>query len=172
MWEYNNQVVDISSIRELARTDPWRTYWNSGDIVFNGPVCDWTDEQRLLVNFSKMYDNIYSNPDKPNSMIINDDDLLDGWLMDQQQNDEYNRKGGGDIKNQHPGANEVFVVAKSEEDIHQINQMNDMNAKVIKKQRQAVINKQGTASDLDFHDTKLDMEMQANQKKSQIAKRK
>ena len=51
-------IITIDEFRELARSDPWRTMWNLGkeSCISSSPL-EWTDDQKTLVTFAKMYDN-------------------------------------------------------------------------------------------------------------------
>jgi hypothetical protein len=80
-----------AELREVARTEPWRSTWGahkSAGSVFGVPACDHTDEQRLLVNWSALYDGVFQHPNCPPDEVVADDDTLDGWMIVQ-------RRGGG-----------------------------------------------------------------------------
>jgi hypothetical protein len=53
-------------------------------------------------------------------------------------------------------------MARGKQDAKNINNANSPAAKMIKKQREAVIRRQGTAEDLDFKDRKMNLASQAN----------
>ena len=64
--------------------------------------------------WSSLYDNIQESPDCPSNEVINDDDMLDGWMIIQKRNreqaklqkDAENKFGNKKISN----ADEVFIV--------------------------------------------------------------
>jgi hypothetical protein len=49
-------------------------------VLFNKPVGDFSSPQKILIYWSRVYDSVYEDTDKPNQDIIDDDDLLDEWL--------------------------------------------------------------------------------------------
>jgi len=166
------QSVGIDEIRELARTDPWRNYWNINKSNPFGGSCtiELTDEQRTLILFSKMYDSAYDHQNCPPDDIINDDDLFDGWMISERrkgekdkmshQFDERMSKQNSKMQN----ADEVFLVAKTKEDAQRINGMNDTRGKIIKAQRNNVIKHKGRATDSNFQDRRLQIQQTQNQK--------
>ena len=100
-----------------------------------------------------MYDNIIKHPERPAEAVIGDDDLLDGWLIEQKKGDKKKDvkkiKGKGMDK-----AQELFVFVDKnnkemsvEQQIKEIEDMNSSESKVIKKQRNAVIKKAGSVAD-------------------------
>lgn len=164
-------TIDVSKLRELSRTEPWRGYWNIKKTdVFTGSVFDFTDEQKSLILYSKMYDSAYEHPECPTDEVIKDDDLFDGWMISQHrkaekdkmtsQLDKHIRKAGSKMSN----ADEMFLVAKSKEDRQRIEAMNDTAGSIIKAQRRATIKKRGgKATDSQFQDRRVSMQQQANQ---------
>lgn len=86
IWQ--NSLASESMIRFLARSDTWRTIWaNQGlgfDLFVKHKDADLTHNQRNLVTWSKMYDNIQESMDCPSDKVIEDDDMLDGWFLIQK----------------------------------------------------------------------------------------
>lgn len=163
-------TISVTKLRELSRTEPWRGYWNIKKTdIFDGSVFDLTDEQRSLILYSKMYDSAYEHPECPTDEVIKDDDLFDGWMISQHrkaekdkmtsQLDKHLGKSGSKMAN----ADEMFLVAKSEEDRKRIESMNDTAGSIIKAQRRATIKKRGKAVDSQFQDRRITMQQQANQ---------
>ena len=121
--------IDMDMLRVVARSDIWRSYWDAAKSnIFPPPAYDWTDEQRLLINISKMYDSVREHPECPEEGVIDDDDALDGWILFNKRRADKDRKKnkvmdaiGGKYKN----ANEIFVVTHSAEESQEIFAMND-----------------------------------------------
>lgn len=156
--------------RELSRSEPWRSIWNgrkSEGSVFGVPACDLTEDQRSLQMFSLMFDNIYEHPECPSEDVINDDDTLDGWLiLQRRERDKSNRKKGAEglIGNEKiANSQEVYIMVDTAEDAAAINELNDAGAMAIKKQRQAIIDKQGEVNELELPDVKQDLRMATTQ---------
>ena len=109
-----------------------------------------------------MYDNIAESPDSPSEDVLEDDDMLDGWLLIQRREREKDKKEKSVesvIGNQKiSGADEVFVAAKSQEDIDRINQLNDMQAAIVREQRLSQIkSSDGGVKHQDLDDVKQDI---------------
>jgi len=146
-------------IRELARTEPWRTYWNIGKPnPFKCHICELGDEQKALVAYSKMYDNAFENSDCPAQKIINDDDMFDGWLIIQKRQREKamaEQRVNDSLGNKQKDADEIFIPVRTKEDMENIQNMNSPTNQMIQKQRFAKIKQQGKAEDKDFIDVKM-----------------
>lgn len=165
MLELASSALGENALREIARTNPWRGYWTaSKEQVFGLPSSDMTETQRALILLTRMYDNAHENPDAPDEDVFEDDDLFDGWML------FVNRKRKKDKKEQEiekmlpekqRNAHELFVVSK-QKDVQAINDLNGIQARVTKKQRQKVIEQKGSARDSDFLDNKLKIQQQVN----------
>ena len=62
---YHGEQISDSELRELAKTEPWRSTWSSAKR--NGPIfsksgVELTSDQKSLVAWSSMYDNIHESP--------------------------------------------------------------------------------------------------------------
>lgn len=121
--------MSMESLRGVARSDLWKSYWDAAKgNIFPPPAYKWTDEQRLVVNLSKMYDSVREHPNVPEDKIIDDDDALDGWMAFYRRKAEKERKKdklmdavGGKYKN----AGEIFIVTDSQEQAKEIYDLND-----------------------------------------------
>jgi hypothetical protein len=158
--EVNQHMIPIKVYKAIARSHTWRSYWNCNkNNVFNKQVIDWTDEQRSLINITKMYDNIYEHPECPDDKIIEDDDVLDGWLIVQKRKiakakvqqtiDSSNPK----LKN----AQEVFVMASDQDSREEVFGLNSGEALHRMKEKFAYINSMndaGSVEDLSLPDVR------------------
>ncbi len=161
------------TLREIARTDPWRGIWaakKSEASVFGKSVVDLTDEQRSLTNWSVLYDSIRSHSECPPEDVIEDDDMLDGWLSIQRKKSEKNtaQKGAEDtIKNSKiKNSQEIFLMADTPKDAQRINDLNDAVAKRTKAQRLRHLKEKGQVDEWNMPDTKLNNVMGLNQIKA------
>lgn len=83
----NKYMLNDSDFRELARSAAWRGIWSvkkSGNL-FGKPIVDLTNYQRQLIVWTNMYDSVYKHSECPDEVVINDDDLLDGWMLHQKK---------------------------------------------------------------------------------------
>lgn len=168
---YFSQICSDSLIRYLSRQEPWRSLWTLKDsntfslFINNGR--NLSIDQRNLLTWSKMYDNVYESMDCPSDKTIEDDDLLDGWFIVQRQKREKSRTEqeiDSILKNEKiKNANEVFLMANSKEEAARINSMNDSQAIAIKKQREEYLQNKGHAHEQDFIDNKLKLRNMARE---------
>jgi DNA-binding GntR family transcriptional regulator len=116
------------------------------------------DQKNLLV-WSRMYDNIQESMECPSDKVIEDDDALDGWFIEQRRKNEREKAiavvedsiQNDKIKN----SQEVIVFTDNKTDANTVHEMNSPNAKVIKQERKQVVKEKGSAVDLDFADQKM-----------------
>lgn len=86
--QINKLRLQEQDIRLIARTEPWRSIWfcnKSTRSIFPCSAVELTDEQRMLVYWSQIYDNIHESPKCPPEDLIADDDALDGWFIVQSR---------------------------------------------------------------------------------------
>lgn len=187
-WISDNTLIDIfinqmfinqtsfPAMRELARNDPWRSMWISQKgQAFGIPSTCWTEEQRALASYSRMYDNVYESLECPEDNVIEDDDMLDGWFIHQRKEREKHKqeKMSADMfKGQKNGNQELFLMANSKESAQSIYNMNDERGKSIVKNREQQIKSKGHVEHSELADVQLDLKMQANQElRDKIRKR-
>jgi hypothetical protein len=128
-----DETLTTNTIRQLARHDTWRSLWNvSKENTFNKNILEWTDEQKSLVNFTKMLDSIREHMESPAEEIFKDDDAIDGWILHQNKKDQAEKskkllEEKFDLNNKKAG--EVFVITKDKAEKSKIVSLNDIEAK-------------------------------------------
>jgi len=169
--------VSHDNLRAVARSDLWKSYWDAAKgAIFAPPAYEWTDEQRLLVNISKMYDSVREHPECPEDAVIEDDDALDGWILFWKRKAEKDRKKnklmeevGGKYKN----AGEVFIVANNQEEAKEIYALNDGKAMAEIRHMQAMAKDFKDPKDhiqwQDLPHVKMELENKLNKKQSMLA---
>jgi len=169
---YSSVKLNESSLRQIARSDEWRSHWSmkkSGIPLFNSCVSNLTDEQRSLIGWSLLYDSIHEHSEAPSKSIIDDDDMLDGWLIIQREKSSKNddkKDVEGIIKNERiKNSQEVFIMAGTAKDAKKIDALNDQLAARIKKNRMDHLKKVGQVSEWNMPDTKQEIQMQFNKMK-------
>lgn len=144
---YKNSI-SIEQIRELARSPLWRTYWIAGkENTIGNAISNWTDDQRSLVNFSRMYDNVYEHPEAPDDKVIEDDDVLDGWFIYQKRKREKEKKQSKNNNRNNSkadNAQEVFLFPNEDQTAEEIMDLNDTSSKMRYKQKMNFLNKAQT----------------------------
>lgn len=168
--EINASRISESEIREISRTEPWRSVWYSGKkcTLMTKQAVEFSDDQKRLIHWSFMYDSILENPECPPDEVIEDDDCLDGWMILRRRKQQKEKKKtyleeriGNNAK-----APEVFVMVKNEKEAEDVMELNDIHAANIIKQRKSALQKFGELREDQFHDVKQDLAM--TQAKSQF----
>lgn len=168
---YYSKLLNDTQIRDLARNEPWRSLWllNESKAIqlFYNKERTLSIDQRNILIWSKMYDNVQESLECPADDVLEDDDMLDGWFIVQRKKRE-KEKAQAEMEtaltnNKIKNSDEIYMVANSQKDIERIENMNDIGAKIIKQQRLNTIKKKGTAEQTDFHDERLKLVQQSNQ---------
>jgi hypothetical protein len=166
--------IDITSFKKIARSGLWRNYWSANKHnLFDKPVINWTDEQKTLVVLTKMYDSVAEHPESPPDMVIEDDDMLEGWMISQRRENEKekNKKRNekllpGKLNNAH----EIFLMASSKEEAKNIYSMNDQQSMGIIQERKNILSKGQNIKEQNLPDVQRDLILQSNEKRKQMRK--
>lgn len=137
---YFSNRVDENVLRDLCKNEPWRSIWSAGKFeggVFGKPSSLLSNDQRMIMIWSKIYDSIHESPDCPPEEVLDDDDMLDGWMIINSRKREAEKKESHGLKpgDKFAGADEVYILAEDENAVARIEAMNSREAKVIKQQR-------------------------------------
>jgi hypothetical protein len=168
--EYQSSAISESKIRELSRSEHWKSLWvireNAQVKIFNNsPDQELTYNQKNLIIWSQTYDNIQESMDCPQKEVIEDDDLLDGWfiLQGKKREKERNEKEFEDsVKNDKiKNSSEVFVMANNNKDLRKIDSLNNPHTAMIKKQREELLKNKGAVTQDQFADERLNLQMKA-----------
>jgi len=171
--EYSRDSLSEETIRTIARNEPWRSIWSASKKegrLFGIPSVFYSDSQRALVLWSTLYDNIHESPDCPPQDIIDDDDMLDGWMINQGREREADRQKN-EIESKlskNPrlaNSDEVYVMVDTMEDAQKIGRMNDKIANITKIRKMQYIKQKGVVRDQDLPDAKLRKMQQAAQQR-------
>lgn len=171
--EYYSSRISEPMFREIARTEPWKSYFNVKACeggVFQNAVVDLTDEQRILLAWSSLYNNIAEHPECPPDRIVNDDDCIDGWLILQRRkrlSDIEQQEGESLLENEKiRNSEEVYIMAGSREDADRIEEMNSDLGKAIKEVRMRKLREKGHVEQLDMPDVRQRMIAEFNNMRS------
>jgi hypothetical protein len=163
----NKHIIDMSQFKIIARSQLWRSYWNCGKTtIFKGPVSEWTDDQITLVNISNMYDSVYEHPECPDEQVLNDDDLLDGWMILQRRKAEKYKKEKK-VENLNPNlknAQEVFLMANENHTYEDIISLNSPESKHrLQEKLHYINNKGGPVPEFELPDVQRELMNQSNE---------
>jgi len=165
-YEFSRMLLNEKQLRELARNDPWRLSWLMKDhkpLFSNPDDRELSPDQKGILIWSNMYDNIQESTECPSEDVINDNDMLDGWFIIQRQNQEaeknkteMEKRTNSKIAN----SDEILVMANTDKEASTIHGMNSIHSDTIRKQRLATARAKGVAVDLDFRDKQIEVSNQ------------
>jgi hypothetical protein len=158
----------------VAREEPWRSTWRTscktGTPVFDSPTAQFTENQKRLIYWSMVYDNVFESLECPTDDVVGNDDLLDLWFENQHEKSQKNKsKSGADsslvtTNEKILGASEIFVPVDSKEDA--LNVYNELNTPEVRRnfqQKQKEIETKKEVKEQDLSQTKQQLRMMANQ---------
>lgn len=162
------------TIRQISKAGEWKSIWNtSRGKPFKGPPTCFTEDQKSLILYTKMYENAYKHPECPDDGVLQDDILFDGWQIFMRKKAE-NEKSQQKIQDQYGNADAISLPAKElakangisvKEQVEQINKMNSPTNSQIKKQREQAIAQKGKLAYTELPDVKFEMQLEANKKR-------
>lgn len=130
-----------ASLREIARTDPWRSSWVASVKVGNllsVPIAEMSDYQRVLLSWSLIYDGIFESMEPPEDEVVENDLLCDAWLANEARKRKNKAKAPAE-----PKGDEIFIPVESQEDAQKVYAMNDAAARQIVKERDMIVERDG-----------------------------
>jgi hypothetical protein len=104
-----------------------------------------------------MYDSIQEASEPPESFVIDDDDMLDGWLLLQSSD-----KGEERINSKISRAQEQYILANNISEAKEIENRNSPDIKRIKAQRQKALEEKGELNESELPDVKKKLMIEAN----------
>jgi len=163
---YRDKGISQKDIRELARTDPWRTSWllskDTGTPLFSRITSDLTELQQQLVTWTRIYDFAYNSQSRPTEDIIDDDDKFDAWYkgecekIDKENKNNYLSSG----VNNGNGGNETYVMA-DKEGAKEVYDINSYESRRRIAMREKAIEKKGSINEEYLPDIQADLRMEA-----------
>lgn len=134
IYEIQKNSLTIEDLKKIICSYQWKSYWDAGkEKIFNTPVSEWTEEQRLIITLSKNYDAMKEHPEAPSPEIMMDSDALEGWIL--YQNDKANKEkklssvstNTKSSKSSKSGYNieEIFLPVSSQEEVNEVIALND-----------------------------------------------
>ena len=80
---FNKDIITTNDIRQIARSEPWRTNWGmikNGSVSIVDACKNLTEYQLVLCEWSFVYDYVFESSDKPKDLNINNDAEVDAFL--------------------------------------------------------------------------------------------
>lgn len=169
---YREQILSHEQLRELARTEPFRSIWRiEGVKVFKNPCLN--DEQKSFVLYSQMYDSVHSHSECPPDEVVNNDNLLDGWMILNRREAEVQRAEREKESNVSEGMKhhkEVFKMVGSAEEAKEVYELNDDEARATVRARQKAIKAHGELKQSQLPDVQMELRQQLQEKVQQKLK--
>ena len=170
----SKEFITTQEYREIARTEPFRSLWSiSKHNVFGAAPVDLTSDQKNLVMYCRMYDNVYEHPERPSEKVIDDDYMLDGWFAEKRRESEKELKKkqtDSMVKKSANNAGEFGFVVSSREEADDILKHNDIDSRMKIKSRIEATKKYGSLEEKDLPDMKLELRNKAMREASEKIK--
>jgi hypothetical protein len=127
MEAIDREALSAKDVKNFVLSEEWRGYWecNKGK-VFGKSTQYLNDDQRLVINISRMYDSIRKHPECPNEDIIRDYEALEGWILYQnEKNEKEKKKQQLESKIKDKNAGEIFVMTSDPQETKEVLSLND-----------------------------------------------
>jgi len=155
--QYKKNAISIKKYREIARSRTWSTIWGTSKISSFRRI---GEEQRILISYAQLYDNIKKHSEPPSDAIVKDDDMLDGWMIHVNKENEREKKEDRlSKKKSNENHNEHFIMANTEEDVKSIMDMNDTRGKIVQKKIHNMTKTHGVANEYDITEIRQDAQV-------------
>lgn len=125
---YQNSIVSEQIIRDLVIHLPWSAMWHTRKSIriFRKLSHELTLNQQSLLGWSNFYDSVYKSSDRPSKEVIEDVDLVDGWMLSMQ--DKYESH---DVEQQErPGRTNTtqykFKVINDQQDLEELQRLQNV----------------------------------------------
>ena len=164
VYYFEESSIAESKIRELARTDPWRTFWatakDTGTSLFPHSSVEMSELQQHLVNWTRVYDFAYSSMNRPTEDVIQDDECFDAWYSEEIERLE-KETAQNSIKDGFTGHSEVFIPCDAEgaKEVYALN--NDISRQTIQT-REKFIKDKGEVKEQALPDVKQKLQVEMN----------
>jgi hypothetical protein len=148
---YNENAIDEETIRDVAQCEEWKEIHASKLYDFKG-----TREQIALINWTDRYDNILQHPEKPEDAVIEDHDMLDGWMI------YLSRKAKRSDRKIKDGQ-EIYIPVPPDQ-VSEVQEMNSPEAKIIIARRNKALQQKGQLKETELPDVKQQIRMELNRR--------
>lgn len=164
-YHYNSELLDETEVREVARSYGWRSIWNSAQTnIFQNSLTELTEEQKLILTYSELYDFAHKCTPAPGESIINDDDVFDGWYLNEIKrikDEQAGRATDDKFGKFDPKAQEIYVVAQDQEEANSIYDANTEESKKILKDRSISLKTNSKVKQVDLPDVQRELKYKA-----------
>lgn len=133
--------------------------------MFGNSSSELTSDQKSIILYSRMYDNVYESTERPDDEVIDDDDMLDGWFADarKQADIERKKKEADKIldKKGVGGGGELFVVADNSMEANRIRGLNTLDSQIKLNARKEALKQGKGLEEQHLPDVKIELQQEA-----------
>lgn len=170
----NSMVLEDWEFRLIARSDFWQSIWignKASNSLFGRSSIELTGDQQNLIRWSTLYDNIREHTECPSDEVVQDDDMLDGWLI-LQHRERLQAKNASQLeKSKFGNAGEVFIPVSTPDDAKKVYGANSATSERTRRERLNAVNKFGVVEEAQMPDSKREIMMQMNRMAMERGKR-
>lgn len=170
---FQNSRLSHSVMRSVSRSDVWKPIWSTAKgsfDIFGKSILELSENQTELLYWSQVYDNVNGAYERPPTEIIEDDDLLDSWFIQQSEKIEArtnkglgeNVLSGANKGSRKGGRQECFVVA-DQEGAKAVYKLNDVSSRIKVKAKQKIVANEGQVKEQHMADSQQEMRQIAAQ---------
>ncbi len=161
-----SNIISSEDYRQIARTEPFRSSWAIGkESIFGNCSSELTSDQKSIILYSRMYDNVYESMERPDDEVIEDDDMLDGWFADarKQADIERKKKEADKILDSKGvgGGGELFVVADNSMEANRIRGLNTLDSQIKLNARKEALKEGKGLEEQHLPDVKIQLQQEA-----------
>jgi len=162
----SKNIVSPEEFREISRTEPFRSSWSIGkESIFGNSSSELTENQKTIILYSRMYDNVYESSERPDEEVINDDDMLDGWFADarKQADIERKKKEADKILDKNGGGSggELFVMADNSLEANRVRGLNTLDSQIKLRSRKEALKPGRGIEEQNLPDVKIELQQEA-----------
>lgn len=128
--KYNDELLSDEEIRDISKSQEFRFLWSAHKESLSQDC--FSNMKTSLINWARVYDNVYESMDCPNEDIIQDNLALDGWfILRRKKREDERKKNAAESKlgEKLSKAGEIFIPVKSQQEAKSIYDLNTAEAK-------------------------------------------
>ncbi len=165
---FNDKSLQETTIREVAKSHEWKTVWGASktvDGLFDRSANELTNEQVVLISWSRFYDSVHESVDPPTEEVINDDIAFDGWmiLQSRKRKEESDKKRAESLMpSNNKDAGELFIPVNSLEEQKQVISLNDGYGMAVLNSKRQDLKEHGHLNEMELSHVRREIQMQSN----------
>jgi hypothetical protein len=165
---FNEKSLQEHQIREVAKSYEWKSLWNASKTtngLFDRSANELTNEQVILISWSKFYDSIHETVEPPSDDVIEDDIAFDGWMIVQsrKRKEENNKKKAELLLPENSqNAGEILIPVKNMEEQKQVLSLNDGYGRAAIDSKRRDLQEHGHLNEMELSHVRQQIQMESN----------